>query len=54
MHRPVMDCEWDIYVSLKFEGPLYDPSSMLDKSTVYYDRSIFVKQSPRGTINDKE
>ena len=44
MHRPPYEGEWDIYVSLKFEGPLYDSPSTLAESAVYYDRSVFVSQ----------
>lgn len=40
--RPGMDEEWDIYVSLKFEGPDYDPKSVLKESGVYFDRLVFV------------
>lgn len=47
MFRPGMDDEWDIYVSLKFEGPEYDPSSTLRESNVYYDRLVFVGPFPR-------
>ena len=45
MHRPPYEGEWDIYVSLKFEGPLYDSPSTLAESAVYYDRSVFVSQA---------
>ena len=38
-----MEEAWDIYVSLKFEGPAYDPSSQLKKSAVYLDRAVFLR-----------
>ena len=37
-----MDEDWDVYVSLKFEGPVYDKNSTLTESNVYYDRIVFV------------
>lgn len=45
--RPGIDDEWDIYVSLKFEGPDYDSSSRLQESSVYFDRVVFVGPFPR-------
>ena len=40
--RPGMDEDWDVYVSLKFEGPAYDKSSTLKESNVYYDRLVLI------------
>lgn len=45
--RPGMDEDWDVYVSLKFEGPVYDKNSTLKESNVYYDRLVFVGPFPR-------
>ncbi|MBQ3344639.1 MAG: DUF4838 domain-containing protein [Kiritimatiellae bacterium] len=45
--RPGMDEDWDVYVSLKFEGPVYDKNSTLKESNVYYDRIVFVGPFPR-------
>lgn len=42
LFRPGMDEDWDVYVSLKFEGPVYDKSSTLTESNVYFDRLVFV------------
>ena len=47
LFRPGMDEDWDIYVSLKFEGPVYDKNSTLKESNVYYDRLVFVGPFPR-------
>ena len=40
---------WDVYVSLKFEGPAYDPKSESGKSAVYFDRAVFVGPYERKT-----
>ena len=45
--RPGMDEDWDVYVSLKFEGPVYDKNSTLAESNVYFDRLVFVGPFPR-------
>ena len=47
MFRPGIDDEWDIYVSLKFEGPDYDSASKLSESSVYFDRLVFVGPFPK-------
>lgn len=44
--HPGVDEEWDLYVSLKIEGPEYDPCSKLKESGVYFDRLIFVGPYP--------
>ena len=41
---PGVTDEWDMYVSLKFEGPAYDPKSTLKDSAIYFDRAVFVKR----------
>jgi hypothetical protein len=42
LYRPGTDNQWDVYISLKFEGPLY-PGSQAAKNCVLCDRIVFVK-----------
>ena len=42
LYIPGNDDLWDVWVSLKFEGPLFDKSSKLKDSNVYFDRAVFV------------
>ncbi|MBU0606549.1 MAG: DUF4838 domain-containing protein [Armatimonadetes bacterium] len=36
------DQQWDIYASIRFEGPAYDPASQAEQSRFYVDRLVFV------------
>ena len=39
---PGLPRDWDVWVSLKIEGPDYDPTSKLKESGVYFDRIVLV------------
>lgn len=41
---PGVDHQYDLWVSLKFEGPLYSPRSRLKKNQVWYDRAILIRK----------
>ena len=47
LYIPGNDDLWDLWVSLKFDGPLFDPSSSLEESNVYFDRAVFVGPYPK-------
>ena len=36
------DKQWDIYASVRFEGPAYDPQSKAEANRFYVDRLVFV------------
>lgn len=42
LYRPGEDNLWDVYVSLKFEGPSYAKSKS-PKNRILCDRMVFVK-----------
>ncbi|MDI9583265.1 MAG: DUF4838 domain-containing protein [Acidobacteriota bacterium] len=35
--------EWDVYASVRFEGPAYDPQSEAEENRFYVDRVVFVR-----------
>lgn len=37
------DKQWDIYVSIRFEGPAYDPASQATENRFYVDRIVLVE-----------
>jgi len=43
LYRQGEDNAWDVYISLKFEGPLYPKSVKSDKNRILCDRIVFVK-----------
>ena len=43
LYRPGEENLWDVYVSLKFAGPLYSKSGKSDKNRILCDRIVFVK-----------
>lgn len=43
LYRPGEDNQWEVYVSLKFEGPLYSKSSKADRNRILCDRIVFVR-----------
>ena len=45
-YHPGVDEQWDVYISVKVEGPEFDPSSTLKESGVYFDRIILVGPYP--------
>ena len=47
LYIPGNDDLWDLWVSLKFDGPLFDKSSSLEESNVYFDRAVFVGPFPK-------
>lgn len=48
MYIPGNDDLWDVWVSLKFDGPQYDPSSTASESRVLFDRAVFVGPYPKN------
>ncbi|MEI6501949.1 MAG: DUF4838 domain-containing protein, partial [Armatimonadota bacterium] len=36
------DKQWDVYASIRFEGPAYDPQSAVKQNRFYVDRVVFV------------
>ena len=47
LYIPGNDDLWDLWVSLKFDGPLFDPASPLGESNIYFDRAVFVGPFPK-------
>jgi hypothetical protein len=40
------DKQWDVYASVRFGGPAYDPESKAESNRFYVDRVVFVEAEP--------
>ena len=43
LYVPGVDWEWDVYVSMKFEGPRYFPGSKASANRAVFDRTVLVR-----------
>ena len=41
--KPGVETEWEVWASLKFEGPVYSAKSVRKESNVWLDRVVLIR-----------